>query len=1009
MRRLARLVLVGLGASVLTARAADAQYFGRNKVQYRSFDFRIIRTEHFDVYFYPEEATAAQQAARMAERWYSRLSGVLIDTLNSRQPLILYASPTHFRQTNVLDGDIGEGTGGVTESFKRRVIMPLGISLAESDHVLGHELVHAFQYDITTRGRSQAPGASALPLWFIEGMAEYLSLGPHDPFTALWMRDAVMRNELPTIRQLDHPKYFPYRWGQAFWGWIASIHGDEVVGNLLRAAARTRDPLVAIREVVGQDPDSLSAQWHAAMRQAYVGPTTAFAADSGTPVLTKQNTGGRLNVGPALSPDGSRVAFISERDLFSVEVFVADATTGRILRRMTRSARDPHLESIQFIYSSGAWAPDGRRFALATTVRGRATLQVIDADDGSQDEEIGLREVNELHNPTWSADGQKIAFTAQAGGLTDLYVYDLPTRELRRLTNDAFADLMPAWSPDGNTVAFVTDRFGTNLASLSYGRLRLALLDVRTGGVTEVAIPGSGVTTNPQWGDGGRSLFFLGNPDGITNVYRLDVAAGTVTRVTDLPTGAMGIAALSPALAVATNADRMMVSIHRGEQNDIVRFDGAETLAGRPVQLHTDAVTTLAIGGRNPASSVVAYLADPATGLPSTAEFEVQRYRSRLGLDYIAPPSLTAGTDRLGTFVGGGSALFWSSMLGDQQLVTMLQVNGTFKDIAAQVGYVNRKRRFDWGLVAAQIPYLTGGYSRTLETVNGQPAVVDRQVIFRQTSRQIAGLLSYPFSRVQRLETSMGVRHISFSGEERSVAFDANTGQFIGESRIDLPSQPGVTMAEASAALVYDNSLFGGTGPVTGRRWRLEASPTFGTLNFVGALADIRQYLMPVRPITFAGRVLHFGRYGSDSEDPRMQQLFLGYQSLVRGYDNNSFDASECPSTGTTCPAFDQLLGSRILVGNAEMRLPLLGPLGILARRVPIPADLVFFADAGVAWVRGENPRAFGGTRPFVSSVGTALRVNILGMLIAELDLVRPLDRPGKGWFLQLGLTQGGF
>jgi hypothetical protein len=119
--------------------AAAAQYFGQNKVQYRTFDFQVLKTEHFDIYYYPAEERAARDAARMAERWYSRLSRILSHQLSSRQPLILYASHPHFEQTNVLEGRLGEGTGGVTESLKRRIVMPVGSGPAETDHVLGHE------------------------------------------------------------------------------------------------------------------------------------------------------------------------------------------------------------------------------------------------------------------------------------------------------------------------------------------------------------------------------------------------------------------------------------------------------------------------------------------------------------------------------------------------------------------------------------------------------------------------------------------------------------------------------------------------------------------------------------------------------------------------------------------------------------------------------------------------------------------------------------------------------
>ena len=104
----------------LLASTANAQYFGRNKVQYTDFDWHVLKTEHFDVYFYPVERKAATQAARLAERWYARFSRLLGHQLSGRQPLILYASHPDFEQTNAIPGELGEGTGGVTEILKRR-------------------------------------------------------------------------------------------------------------------------------------------------------------------------------------------------------------------------------------------------------------------------------------------------------------------------------------------------------------------------------------------------------------------------------------------------------------------------------------------------------------------------------------------------------------------------------------------------------------------------------------------------------------------------------------------------------------------------------------------------------------------------------------------------------------------------------------------------------------------------------------------------------------------------
>jgi hypothetical protein len=265
-------IVAGLIALIVgLATAADAQYFGRNKVLYEKFDFKVLATDHFDIYYYPEEQAAVQLAARMAERWYARLSKVLRHELSGRQPLILYAAHPHFQQTNALSGEIGEGTGGVTEMFKRRIVLPFAGGMAETDHVLGHELVHAFQYDMASerdaQGRQVGPGVMMLPLWFIEGMAEYLSIGNVDANTAMWVRDASAREKMPTIDKLDDPDFFPYRYGHAFWAYVAGRWGDQAVGDLLRATGPRGDIEQAIVAVLGVDKDTLSKDWHEATRR----------------------------------------------------------------------------------------------------------------------------------------------------------------------------------------------------------------------------------------------------------------------------------------------------------------------------------------------------------------------------------------------------------------------------------------------------------------------------------------------------------------------------------------------------------------------------------------------------------------------------------------------------------------------------------------------------------------------------------------------------------------------
>ncbi len=1021
-RVLTRAALVA-AACALAGAPAEAQYFGGNKVQYRTFDFEVLRTEHFDVYFYPEERQATELAARMAERWRARLGQVFDHSLRGRQPLILYAAHPHFEQTNAISGQIGESTGGVTESIRRRVVLPLAGPLADTDHVLGHELVHAYQYDITSDrdagGQGGVPGVARLPLWFVEGMAEYLSLGPIDSHTAMWMRDAALQERLPKISDLGDPDYFPYRWGHAFWAFVAGQWGDQMVGVLLREAARVGSPERALETELGLKIDELTAQWHQALRS-----WTATVADRTNPperlarLLTpERDLGGELNVAPSLSPDGRRVAFLSERDLFSIDLYIADTATGEVLERVSRTAVDPHFSSLQFISSAGAWSPDGKTFAFTVITDGRPALATYDVAARRLDREIRIDGgVDEAFSPTWSPDGRRVAFSGLSGGLTDLYVLELETGKVDRLTSDPFADIQPVWSPDGRTLAFATDRYTSNVEALAFGAHSLALIDVESRQIRRLPSHENAKNINPQWGGDSRTLYFLSDRGGVTNVYRLDVESGELRQATDLQTGISGITAASPALSAASAGRELAFSVY--ERGDYRLYTTSEdaVLAGQPLQEISVNAVVLPPTDRRRDQQVASMLHTPTAGLPPpAAAAEVTDYDPGLQLDMVGQPSIAVGRDQFGTYGGGGIALSFSDMLGDHSLVTVLEVSSSLndqfsvKDIGAAVAYTNLKRRWNWGVYGQQAPYRSGGVAVGTDVINGIPTVIEQRVIFRQTARAFGAGVTYPFSRAQRIELSGGYRNITFDRQVDTFGFSAVTGELLFEESSSEAFGDPLHLGEASAALVYDTSIFGAASPILGQRYRFEVTPLVGTINYTGVLADYRRYFMPVQFYTLAARVLHFGRYGGGGEDPRLTPLFIGYPTLVRGYDIGTFESDECSFTPDgRCPEFERLVGSRMLVGNLEFRFPLLRPFGVSSSVYgPVPVEVALFADGGVAWDSSDRPEFFGGDREAVSSGGLALRVNALGFAVLEFDFVKPFQRSERGWLFQFSLAPG--
>jgi Tol biopolymer transport system component len=1002
--------------AIVAPHVAAADYFGRNKVQYRRFDFRVLKTDHFDVYYYDEEKAAAEHAARMAERWYARLSDVLDHRFSRRQPLILYASHPDFEQTNAIEGELGEGTGGVTEFSKQRIVLPLAPTLAETDHVIGHELVHAFQFDIARERRSGAglvdPSTARLPLWFVEGMAEYLSIGAVDPNTAMWLRDAALHNRLPTIAKLSSPRYFPYRYGHALWAYIGGRWGDAAIGRILKAAGRAQTAEQAIERVTGERADSLSADWQQAIRawNQPIAAATAPARDYGQLLVGGSDRRGRLAVSPALSPDGSRLMFLSERDLFSIELFLADARNGHVLRRVTRTAVDPHYQSLEFIQSAGAFSPDGRRFAFAAVSHARPVLTVIDVESGRIEHEVPLPGLGEIFNPTWSPDGGRLAVSGMAEGATDLFTVELASGTVRRLTHDAYSDLSPAWSPDGRRIAFATDRFSTRLDDLAYGRERLALIDPESGKVEPVTGFEDAKNIDPQWTADGRGLIFVSDHGGISNLYRVDLATAAISRITNLSTGVSGITPLSPALSVARATDRMVFSVYDQGRYDLYALNAEQpkATASKPALPAGSDPASLPPVARE--SSALGYLRrDPRLGLADPKSFQQAPYRSSLSLDHISQTTIGVATGSNGLAVGGGTTLFWSDMLGNHNLAALLQSSNQGGDpmnnIAAILAYENRRSRWNWGLAVSQLPYVVREITVDQGTFNGEPAFRQQDSRFWQIDREGQLTAAYPFSRVQRVELGLGYRNIRYESELETSIVSAITGNLLSDQTVSSDTIPSLGMASASAALVYDNSAFGGTSPILGQRYRLEVAPVAGDLDFVGLLGDYRRYVTLARPLTLAGRVLHYGRYGHDGEDDRLGSLFVGYPWLVRGYDTSSFTVEEC-STGD-CNAIDRLLGSRLAVANLELRLPLLGAAGLARTPGVPPIEVAAFYDAGVAWTQADKASFLGGDRRPVTSRGLALRMNLFGFAVGEAAYVHPDDRPDKGWYWLFSLQPG--
>jgi hypothetical protein len=1042
MHMLSRTFRLAVAAALTMAigSPASAQYFGRNKVQYEKFDWRILKSDHFDLFFYPAESLKVHDAGRQSERWYARLSDLFRHQFD-RKAIVFYADHPDFQQTNVIGEQLSEGTGGVTEGNRTRVVMPWTGIYKDDEHVLGHELVHVFQYNVaeTAPGQGGLARLSALPLWLIEGMAEYFSLGRNDALTAMWMRDAVMRDKFPSIKQLTtDPRFFPYRYGQALWAYIGGRWGDRAVVDVYRTSLRMGFEAALIRSL-GLTADSLSKDWAAANKAFYASQIASRTRpDSVGRLVVGAKEHSEYNVGPTLSADGRSIAFFTTKtNLFGIDLVMADAVTGKIKRRLAGPQSNGHFDAISFINSAGAFSPDAKRFAFIVYADGDNQLQIVNTASGKIEEEFKFKNIGAIYNVAWSPDGKNLVFTGSQGGISDLYVMDLATGKEERLTDDRYADVQPAFSADGKSIVFATDRgAGTSFERMTFGELQLATLDLATKQVTLRPAFARGKHLNPQFSPDGRDVFFVSDQDGVSDIYRLNLETSQVYRITHIATGVSGITAISPTITVAQQTGTLMFTTFRDQGHEIIELEPAK-LVGQLVDVAAEGrVATAAAlppGDVAGTMSVANYLADPTGGLPSGDDMSVVRYRPSFALDALGQPTVGVATGPYGSGIAGGVFALFGDQLSDRAIFTSLNANGQVKDFGGALYYQDLKRRWNWLTGFEHVPYLTGG--QFLDFGSSRcPTICSYLLLQRIYQTQTMVQVQYPFSQTARFEFGVSATRLSWEQQIDSAVFDA-TGTFqTGRGTSTAAPREPLYYTAGTVALVGDNSFGAFTSPISGGRYRIELAPTVGTVRFTSARVDMRKYIFK-RPVTFAFRGLHFGRYGRDADNQeQLSPMFLGDESFIRGYSYNSIQSHECFAGGNTnterCPVFERLLGSRIAAINAELRIPVFGTSSFGLINFPyLPMELSPFVDAGIAWTGDQRPdmqwNQYGNkpvscapsTNPLgfaacaqripVASAGISLRFNLLGYLILETYWAKAFQRPLKDYVWGIQLAPG--
>ncbi|MBY0245096.1 MAG: tolB protein precursor, partial [Sphingobacteriaceae bacterium] len=908
----------------LSSTIVQAQYFGQNRVRYKNEKFKVLQTPNFEIYHYLKNEKLINKLAQDAETWYKMHQEVFRDTFAKKNPIILYSNHPDFQQTTALNGEVGVGTGGVTEALKNRVIMPVLSLNNQTRHVLGHELVHAFQYHtLLEKDSLSLENVGRVPLWMVEGMAEYLSIGKKDAFTSMWMRDAMLNRDIPSLKDLTNSnKYFPYRYGQAFWTFIGSVYGDSTIVPLFKATARFgyED---AIKYTFGYDDKTLSGLWKNEIETHY---RPFLKADStqikiiGQKIIDNKN-GGNMNLAPAISPDGKYIAFLSEKDMFGIDLFLADAKTGRIIRKLSSQISNSHIDDYNFLESAGAWSPDGKQFAFSIFSGGKNQMLIIDIKTGKTVLQTDMGKVAEFSNLSWSPNGEEIAFSGLIEGQSDIFSFHLKTKVITNITNDEYSDYAPNYSPDGTKIAFSSDRAAVDADfKEAIYPLNISIYDFNTQSISNLPVFKNANNLNAQFSGDSKRLFFLSNKDGFRNLYEYSFKNNTVKQLTDYFTGISGITEFSPALSVSLQDD-IVYSYYRNQRYTLYNAP-AETFNAKEIdtQESNQAPAMLPPYDNSNVSSVNTNLLNFNNLLnKKTDSLNYIPYKAKFSLDYIANSGVGVAASRFGTGLQGGVMAMFSDILGRNQIIANLAINGEIYDFGGLAAYINQASRINWGIAFSHTPFLAGYSSFGVEKINVNGKEVEvlnrRTDMIRTFEDQAQFFTSYPFNKVHRVELGTAFSLYSYRLDRFSNYFDS-FGNYIGADRSKLSAEQAqkdygspfnsFKIFQFNTAFVGDNSIQGIAAPLDGFRYRLGLESNFGDFKFNTLTVDFRKYVR-LKPITLAFRTYNYLRMGKGGEN--LFPLFIGFPTFVRGYEANSFNNSNVDNS-----SINQLSGSKIAV-----------------------------------------------------------------------------------------------
>jgi Tol biopolymer transport system component len=1000
-----KLIIILFALGLLIPGVSYAQ-FGKNKVQYKEFKWYYIQTKHFDIYFSQNGANLAEFTSQAAEEALVSIQKSFNYRINNRIAIIVYNSQNDFQETNITDQYLSEGIEGFTELFKNRVVIQFMGSYKKLRHLIHHELVHAVMNDMFYGGSVQNIIANNIsinvPLWFSEGMAEYQAL-EWDVDTDMFIRDAAISEYLPDVQRLDG--YFAYRGGQSVFYYIAEKYGKEKIGELINKVKSTGNVEEALKSSIGLNLKEFNERWKKDVKQKYW-PDIAIRKDPDefSKRLTDNREGdGSYNMSPALSPQGDKIAFLTNRNYY-FDLYLMSAIDGKIIKKLVEGNRTADFEELNILTPGLSWSPDGKRIALSAKSSGYDVIYLIDID--TKDKETLPIQLEGIKSVNWSPDGKHIAFIGHTARQSDVYLFNLETKELTNLTYDVFTDTDPAWSLDGKMIYFSSDR-GDYLSSnqirddfkiynFNYGSFDIYRLSIESRTIDRITNMPESDQTSPVVGHNGNEILFISDVNGINNIFKLSLQANSeddnIESNQNSPIPVTNSLNGLYQLSVSNDGKKLaFTSLYQAAYNIFLMNNPFESKTDLSELQPTLYISQLKSGSLNESPVIENEVSIKDTGSTSvnldfyTGNFidSTKVYGDSVQIDFhnyvfgtrIVPSSdssiiadekfnLTDNLDAQGDYRvnkykttfspdiiyanAGYSSLYgllgttiisFSDVLGNHRLIGVTSLQIDLKNSDYGLAYYYLPERINYGIEAFHT-------ARFVFLSRG-----DRANLFRFRNFGASLSASYPINRFYRIDA--GLSWLNVSQENLDNIFEpSDKASFI------IPT----------LSLVKDNVLWGYTSPFDGSRYRFDVlgNPGLGNkkLSFYSFLGDYRRYYHLWTDYSFGFRLS--GGY-SGGNNP--QRFFIGG---IENWINRSFATIDIPLESATDFAFltaalplrgynyAEQIGTKYALMNLELRFPLIkylvtGALPILFSNI----HGVAFIDVGSAWNNSRDLRFF--------------------------------------------------